>query len=578
MADDFSTFVQGGLQEAPGLYKQAQGALQRATSAGDGAYNEAINTIRGLGQTNQGAPLMALAAQMFAPTKTGGFGESLGGGLSAYGNAITQQRAETMDRAQKLAALQLAQAKMQQDGAMGIWNMNKDRLGMGATGVEVAGNISDYERIRRNTAGGAAPPTPGGMRDAQAGVPGASGVPASGLPAVAGGMPGQTPLAGAGGAPMPLGGPQGAPPAGVSPMGTPPARPPQQESGPIPPQGRKGVVDISRIPAAQADLRVIQDYRANPGLYQGPKGAALYKQAQENLQKMISEGVAVDENGVVGAIAGSLKDPEHEGRVAAEKERNVQREQAPYKFEEGIDPRTGAKFKFSLSQLAGAGTPFMTADPKDTDERLSQAAKSEEKMTENFQHRQIVRERMEKLRSISQGLQQGAFATNKAALLAAAKSIGIPLSKEAAERPALVQQWLKDSTANVFDQAKALGGRILLAEIQGLKEANPNPNLEPGANAALISQGLGLLDYEDQYHKDYFGWRKENRRNPYVDEFANDWIAKNPPTKFVNAQNKQGTALGTGLPEFKDLVDGQAYMIGKQPHTWNAAAKQFIPK
>nr|NDG61200.1 hypothetical protein [Betaproteobacteria bacterium] len=51
---------------------------------------------------------------------------------------------------------------------------------------------------------------------------------------------------------------------------------------------------------------------------------------------------------------------------------------------------------------------------------------------------------------------------------------------------------------------------ILLAEIQGLKEANANPNLEPGANMAIINQGLGLLDYEDQYYKDYFGWRKEN--------------------------------------------------------------------
>jgi hypothetical protein len=360
-------------------------------------------------------------------------------------------------------------------------------------------------------------------------------------------------------------------------MGAPPARPPQQESGPIPPQGRAGVVDISQIPAAQADLKVIRDYRQNPGLYQGPKGAALYKQAQDNLDRMIKAGVAVDQNGVVGAIAGSLEDPAHKGRVRTEEERAVQREQAPYKFEERQMP-DGSKVKIRLDQLVGAGTPMVSEEAKDVPERRVASAKAEEKMIDNFQQRQIARERLEKMRDLAYNFESGMFRTDKANLLAAAKSLGFPLSKEAENNPALVQQFIKNSTAVMFDQLRLLGGRILVMEMQKLGEANANPNLEPAANTAILNQGLGLLDYEDQYHKDYFGWRKNNRGNPYPDEFQNEWIAKNSPTKFVGAQNKQGTALGMGLPAFKDLVDGQAYMIGKQPHTWNAATKQFIPK
>jgi hypothetical protein len=577
MADDFSTFVQGGLQEAPGLYKQAQGALQRATSAGDGAYNEAISTIRGLGQTNQGAPLMALAAQMFAPTKTGGFGESLGGGLSAYGNAITQQRAETMDRAQKLAALQLAQAKMQQDGAMGIWNMNTQRMGMGATGVEALGNLSDYERIRRNMGASDVPATPGAMRQAQAGVPGAPGVPASGLPGVAGGIPGQAPPAGAGGAPMPLGGPQGAPPAGAPPMSAPPARPPQQESGPIPPQGRTGVVDISQIPAAQADLKVIRDYRQNPGLYQGPKGGALYKQAQENLQKMIESGVAVDANGVVGAIAGSLRDPEHEGRVAAEKERNIQREQAPYKFEERVD-ENGNTVKVPLNQLVGPGSPppMMSREASDIPERRSAGIKYDTALQESAKNRVIFKNRLEILRDISQKLESGAFTEAKAAIVAGAAGLGIPVSRDALNNTQLTQQWVKNATANVFAEAKDLGGRILVTEIEGLKRANASPDLQPAANAAIIANALGMIDYENKYFNEYNQWREKNGSNPYYDRFYNEWMKNNNPKTFQEERNKASAARGVPAPPKSELVVGQSYNRGGVTYTWDG--KNMIPK
>lgn len=71
---------------------------------------------RGGGILSNADPVMlSLAAGLLSPTKTGGFGESLGLGLQAAQGPLSEIRQQETARADKLGALQNAQAKLAMD-------------------------------------------------------------------------------------------------------------------------------------------------------------------------------------------------------------------------------------------------------------------------------------------------------------------------------------------------------------------------------------------------------------------------------------------------------------------------------
>ncbi len=59
--------------------------------------------------------MLSLAAGLLSPTKTGGFGESIAAGLSAASGPLSDIRQQEAARADKIGALQSAQAKLAMD-------------------------------------------------------------------------------------------------------------------------------------------------------------------------------------------------------------------------------------------------------------------------------------------------------------------------------------------------------------------------------------------------------------------------------------------------------------------------------
>lgn len=59
--------------------------------------------------------MLALASGLLSPTKAGSFGESIGQGLSAAAGPLSEMRKQEAARADKIAALQEAQAKLAMD-------------------------------------------------------------------------------------------------------------------------------------------------------------------------------------------------------------------------------------------------------------------------------------------------------------------------------------------------------------------------------------------------------------------------------------------------------------------------------
>ena len=173
-------------------------------------------------------------------------------------------------------------------------------------------------------------------------------------------------------------------------------------------------------------------------------------------------------------------------------------------------------------------------------------------MVDQFRQRQIAKERIDALVDSLRILETGKFSEQKSEAIAALRSLGFDVPDTATANPAEFQKFIKNSTANVFDQVKSMGGKILVSEIAGLTKANANPELQPGANAALLGQAKGLLDYEDKHFQDYSDWRKENPDAYDATDFERGWVKENPLSRYVKeaemgigARDRKSTRLNS---------------------------------
>lgn len=138
------------------IYRRTLGDVERI-NRGYGAamdeqrqgYDTSMEDLSGAyANRDRGAPLFALASGLLAPTKTGRFGESVGAGLSAYGQARDKESQRDIERATKIAALREARAKLSQQALDSQRQMLPTQTGIagGIRGIE-QDNLA--ERLRR---------------------------------------------------------------------------------------------------------------------------------------------------------------------------------------------------------------------------------------------------------------------------------------------------------------------------------------------------------------------------------------------------------------------------------------------
>jgi hypothetical protein len=229
------------------------------------------------------------------------------------------------------------------------------------------------------------------------------------------------------------------------------------------------------------------------------------------------------------------------------------------------------------STLLAGNTPAVSQQPAFIAKRQEALATQDGEMISQLQQRQIAKERIGAMTNLLETFQSGAGADQKAAAIAAARAIGINVPDSATANPAAVEQFAKNATANIFSQAKDLGGRILVTEIAGLSKANANQSMQPGSNAAILAQQKGLLDWEDARAHAYFEERRANPNAYDMSAFEEKWSKENPPSKYVEAARKDIAPLGVPLPAKDKLVDGQAYMLKSGKARWSKEANGFVP-
>jgi len=222
----------------------------------------------------------------------------------------------------------------------------------------------------------------------------------------------------------------------------------------------------------------------------------------------------------------------------------------------------------STLDAAAAVNPNISKQPEFYADKQKSIAADEQQMVSQYRVRQLSAQRLQALSKIMQSYQTGTFAEQKAGLVASLRGLGMNVPATATSDPAAFQEFTKNAMANVFNDLKTQGGHTLVSEVQGLMKANANAEMQPAANAAIIGQALGVINYENQHTKDYFVWKQQHPNAVNTSDFELPWADKHPVSQFVGAATKGLAYKGQDIPSAAQRTTGQTYLTPKGPMTW----------
>ena len=234
--------------------------------------------------------------------------------------------------------------------------------------------------------------------------------------------------------------------------------------------------------------------------------------------------------------------------------------------------------KDKLLEQVGVDPTVIKSQPAWVQETRNAQAKEEVQIPNQMKGFQLSLTRLKRMQEIQQSLQTGKFEPQKAEIYAALDSLGIPIDKKRLRTAEEVQQFLKNGVANTFEQVKAMGGRPLVAEIEGLARANANAALTPEANRQIIARSIGQIQYNTDYLNDYVNWRRENPYTIDTMRFDQEWMKTHDIHDYENRAADEATAVGshnppakpTVLPPVDQRVAGKtAQTIGGKTYLWN---------
>ncbi len=179
--------------------------------------------------------------------------------------------------------------------------------------------------------------------------------------------------------------------------------------------------------------------------------------------------------------------------------------------------------------------------------------------------------------------QSGAWASTKAEigrqLIAAGMSADTVKNLTNIDDPAQAQIVLKNNFGAALSELGASKlGRITQNEIFALQKNLSNPDLEPGANLAIIAQGIGIARFQQHLANDWNTAIRMGYADPLT--YQEQWMKANPLQKFIDGAAKEiGPLKGmasTGPQEGQTIRQGDNLfkVIGGKPVYQGPAAAQ----
>lgn len=143
--------------------------------------------------------------------------------------------------------------------------------------------------------------------------------------------------------------------------------------------------------------------------------------------------------------------------------------------------------------------------------------------------------------------ESGSWAEEKAGVKADLKALGIDVGDNVLGDPAEVQKVLKDNFSSTLAQIRAFTSRPAAVEVQLASKNFANPDLQPSANLAIISQTVGSLRWERALMNDWAKAKEMGWKDPQ--DFMRAWVTKNPMQKYIDATAKEiGPLKGMKAP------------------------------
>ncbi|WP_158811072.1 hypothetical protein [Beijerinckia sp. L45] len=190
--------------------------------------------------------------------------------------------------------------------------------------------------------------------------------------------------------------------------------------------------------------------------------------------------------------------------------------------------------------------------------------------TSAYQERQVSGERLDAISSLLSAFQTGANSTDFNNAVAKLRSFGISVPNSATINPAAMQEFAKNAYANVLSNMKEQGNKQFVSEVQSAVNSNPNPDLQPEANAAMVAQMKGIQAYHNQNFQDFASWYDKNKGAPNDAQFQIGWAKTNPISPFIDSARKDIGVMGVPIPsQPAQRVVGQRYVVpGKGVYRW----------
>ena len=233
--------------------------------------------------------------------------------------------------------------------------------------------------------------------------------------------------------------------------------------------------------------------------------------------------------------------------------------------QESLDEQGGAIINGKFVPVPGkvAAEADKTRIIEGTKLRETQSVANETDLRDKYVARVPIASNIVALEQILERFQTGQLSDVITQIPAIANALGIEVDPSKLETRAQQEAFLKSSLQLMFNQVKALGARVLVSEIDNMKRATPDPNLQPAANRTILGQMKGALLAEDKFYDDFQNWRSEKGGSysaQEYDRFMIDWKKSNPLESFVE-EAKANTPVRGDLPPPDQMKKGYKYII-----------------
>jgi hypothetical protein len=252
---------------------------------------------------------------------------------------------------------------------------------------------------------------------------------------------------------------------------------------------------------------------------------------------------------------------------------------AGYDLVDVVNPATNQKVKIPRSE-AIKNPNISELSPLQV-KGIETLSKQQAEGAEILPQLQTYRNQLIQLARLMEHYRTGMGQQEVGAAIKAARALGIDTSGlDASSSPEDMEKFIKGQYTAVFNQIKSIGSRFTNLEMSNMIKANPNPSLEPEANASILAQLIGAANHDLARQEAFNEWIAQNPNASNIGEFLTEFYAdpNNSPLEFQKRAAKDIAYIGMDVPRTSDgSINANKLIVGKRYVLQNKKTGEYSP-